>query len=66
MKARDYWMAARAYRSAPDAEEKHKARVALLNLALANDGIGRRAAALLRTEGLVIIRPSIPLPARAL
>lgn len=59
-------MAARAYRSAPGVEEKHQARVALLNLALANDAIGRRAAALLRTEGLVIIRPSIPLPARAL
>lgn len=52
----EYWDAAQAFRSAPDAEVKHHARVRLLKLALGDGPIASRAAAVLRVEGLAVIR----------
>lgn len=67
LKAQGFWAASQAYRTASTDEDRHQARVALLNLAVeADDSVGRRAAALLRTEGLAIIRPAHPAGVQAL
>lgn len=53
-----FWEAARTFRAPPDAEAKHKARVALLELALYENGpVKRRAADLLRQDGIAIAKP---------
>lgn len=56
LQAGEYWDAARTFRSAPDGEAKHRARVRLLQMALAEGPIANRAAAVLRVEGLAVIR----------
>lgn len=66
-RASTFWQASAAFRSAPDAEARHKARVALLALAIGDGGpVGKRAAETLRTEGLVVIRQNPVHQARAL
>lgn len=64
--AGDFWKAAQAFRAAPDYEAKHKARVVLLQLAMTDDALGRRAGAILANEGLRIIHAVSPIGMRAI
>lgn len=52
----EFWTAAKNFRAAQDQEEKHKARVSLLRLALKENNLGNRAAAILLTEGIKVVR----------
>jgi hypothetical protein len=61
----DFWQAAQDFRSAQGIETRHKARVALLRIALGNNNVSQRAVDLLRTEGLVIIREAAVLKTKA-
>lgn len=65
LKASEYWSAAQMYRTASDPEMKHQARVALIGLALGNDRVSKLAANLLRTEGLAVIKVSVPRDVKA-
>lgn len=63
----DFWQAAQQFRAAKTEDTKHGARVMLLRIALENNNkLGERAAELLRTEGLAVIRDTHTLTTRAI
>lgn len=60
-KAGNFWAASQAFRGAKDEEARHQARVQLLGIALSDPGkVGQRAADTLRTEGLIVVRSTMP------